>query len=107
MSPTSKSTSMHRSFTLFNKVNFTILVKLAIYFIIPLPGGMTPSLASHCVDVYSILLTCDRSGCLKDFSPKTSAFLTKTKHTAMVEFHRKLATSIEAAIEFKHPTFYN
>ena len=48
-----------------NKVVFTILMKLAIYIIIPLPGGMTQVLLAI-VGIYSILLTLsDRSGCIK------------------------------------------
>ena len=46
---------------------------------------------------------------MKDFSPNT-CFLTKkttNTHTVMVDFHQKMATSIEAVIEFKRPFFFN
>ena len=46
-------------------------VKLAISFKIPLPG-MIPSYARMYAGIYSILLTLNnRSGCMKEFSPKT------------------------------------
>ena len=42
---------------------------------------------------------------MKDFSPNTCFLKNQTKHTAIVGFHRKNATSIEAVIEFKCQLF--
>ena len=63
---------------------------IAVYFIICLPGGMTS----------------DRSGCMKDFSLNT-CFFNQNKSTAMVGFHRKIVTSIEAVIELNRLLFFN
>ena len=54
-------------------------IKLLVILSIVSGPGMTPSLDSHCVGIYSILLTLSqRRDCIKDASINHS--LTRTKH---------------------------